>query len=720
MEDIIKKGIERGLISFNDDYSRITYTHVNKSRNYLDPEEPVEAVSFLKLVFVYNYPVQRIKLFEKVTRGSSKIEADIIVYNDDLCLSPSIVVECKKQEVSEAEFQQAIDQAVSYANVLAGTVKYIWTTSSIKDSYLQFDKERDTRIQIPNIPIYGKAVTKYTFVKGGRLQNEDAGDDAIKQQFFDLEQVSESELTNRFKKAHQSLWAGGELNPSDAFDELDKLIFCKIWDERKPRKKGEPYDFQIFDIEKPKNATQKEIDAIEQQITDDLAKRIFSLYEEGRKKDEEVFKDNIRLTPQRIRTVVSYLQGANLSKTDLDSKGKAFETFMGSYFRGDFGQYFTPRNIVKFIVDVLPITNDSKVLDTSCGSGGFLLYALDKVRQQAGVYYDEGTIEHYKHWHDFASQKLFGIEINEQIARTAKMNMIIHDDGHTNVISSDGLLRDEVIRDKTDNKGFEYGTFDVIITNPPFGSTVKQTEKAYLHQYSLGNRDVDWLDTKNSGVKERDSQSTEVLFIEQNKNFLKEGGYLAIVLPDGILANSSLQYVRDNIEEWFRIVAVVSMPQDAFKANGAGVKSSVLFLKKWTNEQCQKIKDTKLKLQERIKCEANYKATVERYEKEKKETIKNYSGFVNNTGLTNKKMVEKTEAFIEWKKQIAEQYNQKILDLKEQLEERFAEMYKTEMIDYPIFMAIAEQIGYDATGKETSVNELEMIGNELKKFIATL
>ncbi|MBR6975137.1 MAG: restriction endonuclease subunit M [Bacteroidaceae bacterium] len=720
MEDIIKKGIERGLISFNDDYSRITYTHVNKSRNYLDPEEPVEAVSFLKLVFVYNYPVQRIKLFEKVTRGSSKIEADIIVYNDDLCLSPSIVVECKKQEVSEAEFQQAIDQAVSYANVLAGTVKYIWTTSGIKDSYLQFDKERDTRIQIPNIPIYGKAVTKYTFVKGGRLQNEDAGDDAIKQQFFDLEQVSESELTNRFKKAHQSLWAGGELNPSDAFDELDKLIFCKIWDERKPRKKGEPYDFQIFDIEKPKNATQKEIDAIEQQITEDLAKRIFSLYEEGRKKDEEVFKDNIRLTPQRIRTVVSYLQGANLSKTDLDSKGKAFETFMGSYFRGDFGQYFTPRNIVKFIVDVLPITNDSKVLDTSCGSGGFLLYALDKVRQQAGVYYDEGTIEHYTHWHDFASQKLFGIEINEQIARTAKMNMIIHDDGHTNVISSDGLLRDEVIRDKTDNKGFEYGTFDVIITNPPFGSTVKQTEKAYLHQYSLGNRDVDWLDTKSSGVKERDSQSTEVLFIEQDRNFLKEGGYLAIVIPDGILTNSSLQYVRDNIEEWFRIVAVVSMPQDAFKANGAGVKSSVLFLKKWTNEQCQKIKDTKFKLQERIKCEANYKVTVERWEKEKKDTIKNYSGFVNNTGLTNKKMVEKTEAFIEWKKQIAEQYNQKIADLKEQLEERFAEMYKTEMIDYPIFMAIAEQIGYDATGKETSVNELEMIGNELKKFIATL
>ena len=720
MEEIIKKGIEKGLISFNEDKSRITYKNVNKSRNYLDPEEQVEAEAFLKLVLVYNYPEQRIKLFEKVKMGSSTKEADIIVYEDDLFASPSIVVECKKQDVSEEEFLQAIEQAASYAYALAGTVKYIWTTSGIKDSYLQIDKERQTRIQIPSIPILGKPIPKYTFVKGGRSRNEDVGNDTIKQQFFDLEQVSEKELTNRFKKAHQSLWAGGELNPSDAFDELDKLIFCKIWDERKPRKKGEPYDFQIFDIEKPKNATQKEIDAIEEQITIDLKKRIFALYEEGRNKDKEVFKDSIRLTPQRIRTVVSYLQGANLSKTDLDSKGKAFETFMGSYFRGDFGQYFTPRNIVKFIVDVLPIDNNSKVLDTSCGSGGFLLYALDKVRQQAGDYYDEGTIEHYNHWHDFASKNLFGIEINEQIARTAKMNMIIHDDGHTNVISSDGLIRDNIIMEKTDNKGFQYGTFDVIITNPPFGSTVKQTEKAYLHQYSLGNKDVDWLDTKNSAVKGRDSQSTEVMFIEQDWNFLKEGGYLAIVIPDGILANSSLQYVRDNIEEWFRIVAVVSLPQDAFKANGAGVKSSVLFLKKWTNKQSRKIKDTKLKIQEHIKSDAKYIATVQHWEKEKKDIIKEYRGFENKTGLTNKKEIEKAKEFIEWKKQITEQYNQKTADFKEQLEERYKSMRKTEMEDYPIFMAIAEQIGYDATGKDTPVNELEMIGKELKKFIESI
>ena len=725
MDEIIKKGIEKKLVSFNDDLSRITYIHQNKSRNYLDPEEQVEAESFLKLVLIYNYPKNRIKLFEKVTMGSSTREADIIVYDDDMCLNPSIIVECKKQEVSEAEFTQAIEQAASYAYALSGTVKYIWTTSGIKDSYLQIDKERQTRIQIPNIPIYGKVVPKYNYVKGGRLKGEDPGNDDIKQQFFDLEQVSESELTNRFKKAHQSLWAGGELNPSDAFDELDKLIFCKIWDERKPRKKGEPYDFQIFDIEKPKNASQQDIDKVEQKITTDLAKRIFDLYDEGKKRDKEVFKDNIRLTPQRIRTVVSYLQGVNLSKTDLDSKGKAFETFMGSYFRGDFGQYFTPRNIVKFIVDVLPIKNDSKVLDTSCGSGGFLLYALDKVRQQADEIFPEHLTDidehdnHHKYWHDFASHNLFGIEINEQIARTAKMNMIIHDDGHTNVIASDGLLRDNTIIERTENKGFKFGTFDLIITNPPFGSAIKQTESAYLHQYNFGTKEADWLDTKNTAVKNRDSQSTEVLFIEQDRNFLREGGYLAIVIPDGILTNSTLQYVRNSISEWFRIVAVVSMPQTAFAANGAGVKSSVLFLKKWTDEQSQKIRDSRQKLKEKVKSEANYKATIEKWEAEKKKILKNHTGFDNTTGKTDKKEIEKTEAFKAWKQQITDQYSQNVSELKEQLEERLAELQK-EIIDYPIFMAIADEIGYDATGKETAVNDLEMIGTELKKFINSL
>ena len=720
--NLIEQGIQKGLISISEDKSRITYLNQNKTRNYNNPEEKVQAETFLKLVLLYNYPVKQIKQFETVTMGPSQKEADIIVvYNDEECKQPHIVVECKKEEVSELEFVQAKEQAASYAYALAGTIQYIWVTSKIKNDYAQIDKDSKTKRTVPDIPHFGVTeVQKYKYVRGGRRQNEEAGDDVIKQNYFDLEQIEESELQNRFKQAHQALWAGGELNPSEAFDELDKLIFCKIWDERKARKIGEPYEFQVYDEPVPKKATDEQKAKIEAKKTEELYKRILALYAEGKKVDQEVFKDNIRLNAQKVRTVVSYLEGVNLTKTDLDAKGRAFETFMGSYFRGDFGQFFTPRPIVNFIVEALPITEESKVLDTSCGSGGFLLYALDKVRRRADEFipYDKTgieSVEHWRFWHDFASKKLYGIEINEQIARTAKMNMIIHDDGHTNVIASDGLLKSEVLTEI--NKGFAYNSFDFIITNPPFGSAVKQTEKSYLHQYKFGNKDVSWLDTKNSAVQNRDTQNTEVLFIEQDYNFLKEGGFLAIVIPDGILTNSTMQYVRDSIEEWYRIVAVVSMPQTAFTATGAGVKSSVLFLRKWSAEQTEKIRSKKLSIQDRLKEEADYLKKVADWESEKKQIIKNHTGFTFTGEERDKKKIEKTPEFAEWKKEISENYAQKIKDLQEELEEKYLAAKQSELDDYDIFMAIAENIGYDATGKETGVNELEEIGTELSKFI---
>lgn len=717
--NIIKQGIEQGFIKFDEEKKNIYYIHQNdKRRNYNNPEEQVQAEAYLKLIFSYGYPAERIKQFVNVTMGSSVREVDIIVYNDDECTKPLVVVECKKEEVSELEFEQAIKQASSYAYALSGTVKYLWVTSKIKNESFLVDKDSDIIQTIPDIPRYGiSEIQKYKYAKGGRKDNEEPGTDEIKQRYFALETVTEEDLTKAFKQAHNSLWAGGQLNPSEAFDELDKLIFCKIWDERKPRKSGEPYDFQVFNEPIPKNATKEQRKKIEQKIADELYKRVLAIYAQGKKKDPEVFKDNIRLNANKVKTVVGYLEAINLGATDLDSKGKAFETFMGSYFRGDFGQYFTPRPIVKFIVNSLPITNESKVLDTSCGSGGFLLYALDKVRDQASEYYDQGTVEHHRHWHDFAEKKLFGIEINEQIARTAKMNMIIHDDGHTNVISADGLLLADVMQEKSGNKGFEYGTFDFIITNPPFGSSVKQTEKAYLHQYSLGNKDVSWLDTKNSAVKGRSNQSTEVLFIEQCWNFLEEEGYLAIVIPDGVLTNISLQYVRDNIEEWFRIVAVVSMPQTAFSHTGAGVKSSVLFLRKWNAETTEKYQTLKLNLQNQIKEESNYLAEVARIEKEKKSTIKNHIGFENTTGETEKKVIEKTDVFASWKKEISANFNQEISDLKDSLIDLYLSQKQETLPDYSILMAITEEIGYDATGRETEINELVNVEKELIRFI---
>lgn len=704
--NLIELGKKEGLISFDEQEKYITYIGQDtRPRNYSNPEEKVQAEAYLKLVLNYGYPKEHISLFQTVKMASSSKEADIVVYKDKEHTQPHIVVECKHKDVSNQEFNQAIEQAASYAYALAGSIQYIWIISSIEKSF-KIDKDSSVKQTIPDIPRYGKTtIQKYKYAKGGRISTDEVLDSETKKNFFDIETIEQSELTKRFKQAHNALWAGGELNPSSAFDELDKLIFCKIWDERKLRKNGLPYDFQIFSEPVPKDATDEEKKEIEEKISKELFKRVNALYDEGKKKDPEVFKDNIRLDHTKVKTVVGYLEDINLSETDLDSKGKAFETFMGSYFRGDFGQFFTPRNIVKFIVSVLPISHENRVIDTSCGSGGFLLYALDKVRQEASEYFAEGTDKHYRHWHDFAEKNLFGIEINEQISRTAKMNMIIHDDGHTNVISSDGLIRSDIMIERSGNDGFAYESFDFIITNPPFGSTVKQAESAYLSQYGFGNTDVSWLDLKNSAVKERANQSTEVLFIEQDYNFLVEGGFLAIVIPDGILTNSSMQYVRDRIEQWFRIVAVVSMPQTAFAHTGAGVKSSVLFLRKHTKETTQTIENLKQQIQEDIKTTHEYATKVKAIEKAKKDEIDTYQGD------------KKSEEFKEWKKEISEKYTAQINNLKDDLEEVYIKEKQSKLEDYPIFMAIAEDIGFDATGRATGNNELEVIEKELTRFI---
>jgi len=709
--NLIEKGIEKGLIRFDKEQNFIIYIYQEKKRNYKNPEEKVQAETFLTLVLIYGYPEKRIKQFVSVQMGSEIKEADIIVYSDDKLEETYIVVECKKEEITDQQFNIAVDQTYSYA--IAEGAKYVWTTSKIKNQYYEIpDKKPKSRIEIPDIPQFGVSkLAPYKYVKGGISQIEPEINKNIvsepnlniKQKFFELEIVSENELTKIFIQSHQALWGGGQRNPSEAFDELDKLIFCKIWDEKHPRIIGEPYDFQIFRNED----------------SNELLRRIKKIYAVGEEEAPEVFKDGITLSAEETLTIVKYFQRINLSKTDLDSKGKAFETFMGSYFRGDFGQYFTPRPIVKFIIESVPITHKSRVLDTSCGSGGFLLYALDKVREQANKYYDpiKEEKDHYKYWHNFAEKNLFGIEINNQIARTAKMNMIIHDDGHTNVVASDGLLSDKELQENTKNFDFKYNSFDFIVTNPPFGSSVKQTEKAYLHQYNLGKKEEDWLSVKSLKEQLRESQSTEVLFIEQCYKYLNEYGYLAIVVPDGILTNSSMQYVRDSIEEMFRIVAVVSMPQTAFSATGAGVKSSVLFLRKHKQNKTEKIYNQKVLLKQQIKKDSKYLETIEQLEKEKKDAIKELEKEAQRKNPESNK--SEISILIKDEKIIQQQlFTSKLNLLKEELTEKYFTAKQNTLEDYPIFMAIAEDIGYDATGRNTNNNELIEIGKELSKFIA--
>ncbi len=741
--EIIQRGIESQLISIDSDNKNVSYRAQNKKYRLSDPEEIVRAGAYVSLILDYDYPAEQLGIEYPVPHRVPSLTADIVVFKDKAHKTPFIVVECKREEASKGELDQAVEQGFGYANSLSA--EFMWMTSGIRNDYFKVagfgGMEREENRE-PDIPKFGKTESAaYKYTKGGV-------------DGFDLEVVQENELTRKFKQAHDALWAGGKRNPVEAFDELDKLIFCKIWDERRPRKAGDPYDFQVFKNDKEGA----------------LKKRVQAIYEEGRKKDPEVFQEGIRLSNAELQTVVGYLADTNLSETDLDSKGRAFETFMTGFFRGEFGQYFTPRNIVKFIVEALPITNESAVIDTSCGSGGFLLHALDKVRRTADKmaedgYFEQDSRQHWKHWHDFAENNLYGIEISEGIARTAKMNMIIHDDGHTNVISHDGLESIDAMRRATGNQGFAPDSFDFIITNPPFGSKVKLSEKSYLQDYDLGRKDVDWVDAKLKNVrvmqkpigngdevirlsftdKHRDQQTTEVLFIEQCHRFLKPGGYVAMVIPDSILTNSSMQYVRNWIEEHWRIVSVVSLPQFAFAANGAGVKSSVLFLKKYPPKVTAAIQQAKEKAQDRLhdskeggvaleKLIAEKKAVLKRGDAEcqriDKELVAKVESLSHQGNLTaaDKRSLKaeadeaklghmKTEAFELWKAETNEEYNDRIENLRETLNDEYLTEVKSEVADYEIYMAIAEDIGYDATGRPTAVNELETVAADLSRFI---
>jgi type I restriction enzyme M protein len=739
---LLEQGIKLGHVHIDEEKKFITYKRAAKRYRFGDPEEQVRAEIYLQLIAEYGYKPERIRIEVEVPNRVPNMTSDIVVFGDDELTRPYIVVECKKPTVSEAEFLQAIEQGFGYANVLQA--EYLWVTAGIKSKYYDVKNfgslERILNI-IASIPRFGQTeISKAKFYKDAI---DEDGNPA-----FELQIIEQKDLTDIFRSAHQALWAGGKRNPSEAFDELDKLIFCKIWDERKDRMPGEPYEFQEYTAEHP----------------DFLLKRIKAIYEEGRLKDPEVFKEQIRLSANELKTIVSYLAPINLHDTDLDSKGRAFEAFMGSFFRGEFGQYFTPREVVDFIVKVLPISNNNLVLDTSCGSGGFLLYALNKVRMQADEFYPKFKTDakqsnkHYKYWHDFAESNLYGIEISEAIARTAKMNMIIHDDGHTNVVTADGLLsadywhpksgetKEEIevrenhnkqtIQGITKNTDFQYNRFDYIITNPPFGSIVKQAEQAYLKNYSLSFKDVNWIDAKQKGIFQlghRDAQSTEVLFIEQCYRFLKPGGILAIVIPDGILTNSTSQYVRDWIEEHYRIISVVSLPQTAFSANGAGVKSSVMFLMKLTEKQTEQIVVAKQKLQDTLWERPEFSKEIQKLENEKQRIIKDHEGFDSSTiseegedyvllqtafnEKTKKKLIEKTEAFRNWKAEVSLLYNEKINEIKDNLQDEYLTSIGNEITNYDMVMAIAEDIGYDATGRKTGKNELTKIAKELSNFI---
>jgi len=559
---------------------KIRYTAVNVTEKWSDPEEKVRAAYYAELIYRYGYKPECIGVEVIVPDRTPADRADLVVFRDATRMQPFAVIECKRDDISDTEFKQAIDQAfgnghahkfrASYVGVIAGHTRAFFDCS---DRFGVLEREANI---IADLPVqYGKPEEFKYYYKDSHKP--------------DITAVSRDDLIKTIRKCHQTLWGGGRLSPPMAFGELTKLIFLKTRDEKAPRKKGKPYAFQIKTNETPER----------------LARRIKDMYSTEREKEPDVFNEDIKIDDITLKNVVLHLEGVNLNATDLDTKGVAFEQFMDGFFKGDFGQYFTPRNIIAFAIQMLGIKADDTVIDPACGSGGFLLHALDHIRRQASEYYDEDSKEHFDYWHSFAEKRLFGIEINEEIARVAKMNMIVHDDGHTNILGQDALQplasiarRSEgfakiVGIDISSGQRDEKKGFSKIPTNPPFGAMVKEELHSYLSTYELsryvsnnGKSEYDSEDENSDhragkkATKQRASVKTEIIYCERVWQLLKPGGQAAVVLPDGLLTTSSLQGVRNWILERFKVLAVVSLPQFAFAHFGAGVKSSVVFLEK--------------------------------------------------------------------------------------------------------------------------------------------
>lgn len=532
---------------------RIHYLVVGHSERWSDPEEKVRAEYWAELIYRYQYAPQRIGIEVTVPDRTPKDSADLVVFHDDERKSPYAVIECKRDGITDAELKQATEQAfgnghahkfrANYVGVVAGQSRLFFDCS---DKFPALERQKN---RVADLPIrYGRPL-RIKFRKGDTEH--------------DIAPVPKERLIAALSKCHDTIWNGGEFTPPAAFSEMCKLIFVKISDE-KDTEIGKPYAFQIVTNEDNKA----------------LGQRIRKLYENHRQRDAEVFNEEIKVADSKIATVVAHLEGLSLSKTDLDTKGVAFETFERGFFTGDAGQYFTPRELVEFCVQMMQPSAVDRVLDPCCGSGGFLLHALDAVRNEANRKHQVNEPQHWAHWHDFAQRNLFGIEINRDIARVTKMNMIVHDDGHTNVVAGNALKPIRQFREQ--NPGFRPASFDLILTNPPFGATAKDADMPTLKdEFDLFNKE----DAKGKR-KPLKQQKSEILFLERICQFLKPGtGRAAVVVPDGILTNSSLQTVRDWLLAHFQVLAVVSLPQFAFAHYGAGVKASLLFLRKLAEDE---------------------------------------------------------------------------------------------------------------------------------------
>lgn len=419
-----------------------------------------------------------------------------------------------------------------------------------------------------------------------------------------LKNAYDDNLLVVFRTCHNHIYVTDGLQKQPAFFELLKVIFCKTLDEQKAEE-----ELGFF-------TTSKERSNQDGQLT--VQKRIGKIFNEVKNQFPQIFDKNekINLKPRSLAWIVAELQPYSLLNTHVDVKGKAYEELVGSNLRGDRGEFFTPRNVMKMAVEMINPTPNEKVCDTSCGTGGFLVSAMNHVIRQIEKRAEEnyGKPKHEWSAHErrnvekrisqIAAKNFYGFDINPDLVRATKMNMVMNNDGAGNIYQNDSLLPPHewssdfknalagqlgISAEKIIGKdSIEF--FDVIVTNPPFGSKIPIRGSDILSQYNLGYiwRNEQYETNPNDGWTISDDQQTKVppdqLFIERCIQFLKPGGRLAIVLPDSILSNPGLTYIRQWLIENTTIIASIDLHVDTFQPRN-GTQTSLLIVQKKTSSE---------------------------------------------------------------------------------------------------------------------------------------
>ncbi len=559
------------------------------------PEEYVRQTIEKRLVNEHKYQPKQIKIEFTLQLGSNKPRADIVIFNFD-CTNIAqenikIIIECKKETVDAKNAKDGVEQLKSYMSACSNCEWGMWTNGKQKEVFHKYIDEQG----------------KINFMEYNDIPSADGNVESVNRPTRkDLQNASDDNLLFAFKICHNHIYVNDGLQKQPAFFELLKVIFCKIEDER-----NIPNPLEFY-------TTSEERSNPDGQLT--VQKRISKIFDRVKKKHSEIFNasDEIQLEPRSLAYIVSELQKYNFLNTNIDYKGKAYEEIVGANLRGDRGEFFTPRNVMKMVVEMINPKIDEKVLDSSCGTGGFLVTAMthvindleSKFSIQIGIPKDKWDGDTIRAFQDrvseMASHNYFGFDINPDLVKATKMNMVMNNDGSGNILQTNSLLPPHEWTDdfktslsnalgikKTDLRNHTtLGYFDVIVTNPPFGSKIPIKDKNILEQFDLAHI---WVKNKKSDAwsktdRLQSSVPPEILFVERCIQLLKPNGRLGIVLPDSILGSPGLGYIREWLIKNTRIVASIDLHVDTFQPKN-GTQTSVLFLQKKTTEQ----KDTEEK-----------------------------------------------------------------------------------------------------------------------------